>query len=338
MLLSSARFKVRPGWGVILAGAVLLSGCLQHTDNRIESDTFLTPAKFDDGISDVEVGLDELNKMCSSQIALSVRHSVQLDDLQVLVAALNRDVQRSLEPRSQERGDTECPPTMPVGVDEKIVLGEAEWIGFPTFGTALRARVDTGATTSSLSASEITPFERDGANWVRFKLGLTEDDDAADHVQDKWFERPIEREVRIIQAAGTEKRLVISLPIVLGPLQQSTEFTLNDRTHMTFPVLLGRRFVRDIAVVDVSQSYGYSAPSYPDPDSAGEPGDQPDNGSEDASENDGADNDGADNDGAEGDEEDRFDEEMSDPSDDNGADGEGDDQGNGRDAGQDMGE
>ncbi|WP_228012673.1 RimK/LysX family protein, partial [Vibrio sp. OPT18] len=38
-------------------------------------------------------------------------------------------------------------------------------------------------------------------------------------------------------------------------LKDKTEFTLADRTHLSFPLLLGRSFFRDVAVVDVSQKY-----------------------------------------------------------------------------------
>jgi hypothetical protein len=41
----------------------------------------------------------------------------------------------------------------------------------------------------------------------------------------------------------------------LGPLRQQTEFTLADRSEMTHPMLLGREFLQDIALVDVSKTY-----------------------------------------------------------------------------------
>jgi len=55
--------------------------------------------------------------------------------------------------------------------------------------------VDSGANTSSLSAREITRFERDGENWVRFKLALTEEDVVVDSQRDEWIEAPVERRV-----------------------------------------------------------------------------------------------------------------------------------------------
>ena len=43
--------------------------------------------------------------------------------------------------------------------------------------------------------------------------------------------------------------------VVVGDLKEQTEFTLADRTHLTYPLLLGRSFFKDIAVVDVSRTY-----------------------------------------------------------------------------------
>ena len=62
-------------------------------------------------------------------------------------------------------------------VDGKLLVGEAEWIWVDAANDAFQARVDTGATTSSISAQEITIFERNGKNWVRFFLSHQEMDD-----------------------------------------------------------------------------------------------------------------------------------------------------------------
>ncbi|MEI2422166.1 RimK/LysX family protein, partial [Arthrospira platensis SPKY2] len=104
-----------------------------------------------------------------------------------------------------------------------------------------------------MSATEITTFERDGREWIRFRLGLTREDVAVQAARDAWFELPVRRYVRIVQATGVERRPVISLPMTLGPIEQQVEFTVNDRTRLTHPVLLGRRFMMDLVLVDVSR-------------------------------------------------------------------------------------
>lgn len=53
--------------------------------------------------------------------------------------------------------------------DHLTVIGLREWVALPDLGVAgLRAKIDTGASTSSLHATEVEPFERDGQPRVRF--------------------------------------------------------------------------------------------------------------------------------------------------------------------------
>ncbi|WP_163575763.1 ATP-dependent zinc protease family protein [Halomonas faecis] len=147
-------------------------------------------------------------------------------------------------------------------LNDKVVLGRSEWVGLPDVGTYLKARIDTGANTSSLSAVDITEFERDGEDWVRFKLGLVDSDTVVEAVRDERVEAPVERRVRVIQSTGEESRPVVSLMMSLGPIRERVEFTLNDRTHLDYPVLLGRRFFMDIALIDVAEQFMHPRPQY----------------------------------------------------------------------------
>ncbi|WP_122032061.1 ATP-dependent zinc protease [Aliivibrio sp. EL58] len=134
--------------------------------------------------------------------------------------------------------------------DGKLILGEEEWMYIKAINHNAKARVDTGATTSSISAIDIEMFERDGKDWVKFKLAHSGN-------ETKEFESPVSRIVTIRQSSTEERtdRPVIEAWVQIGDLKTQTEFTLNDRTHMTFPVLLGRTFFRDVAVVDVSKKF-----------------------------------------------------------------------------------
>ncbi|MEZ9337239.1 RimK/LysX family protein [Vibrio splendidus] len=134
--------------------------------------------------------------------------------------------------------------------DGKLILGEEEWVFVPGLKEAFKARVDTGATTSSISAVDIVDFERDGKDWVKFKI-------EHDGITTKEISLPVERWVKIKQssAEGTQRRAVVVASIQIGDLKDKTEFTLADRTHLSFPILLGRSFFRDVAVVDVGQKF-----------------------------------------------------------------------------------
>ncbi|SDK82274.1 Uncharacterized conserved protein [Franzmannia pantelleriensis] len=157
----------------------------------------------------------------------------------------------------------QCDENADSPLDNKEVLGRSEWIGLPDVGTYLKARVDSGANTSSLSATDITRFERDGETWVRFKMALSDDAVVVDRVRDEWIEAPVVRRVRILQAAGEESRPVVRMLMTLGPIREQVEFTLNDRSHLNYPVLLGRRFIMDIAMIDVAETYLHPRPEFP---------------------------------------------------------------------------
>ncbi|MGP8306754.1 ATP-dependent zinc protease family protein [Vibrio sp. YIC-376] len=151
-------------------------------------------------------------------------------------------------------------PQKPVKVqktpDGMLILGSEEWVYVPGIDETFKARVDTGATTSSISAIDIVPFERDGKDWVQFKIDLG--DKASNE-----FKLPVERWAKVKQSSSDDvnKRAVVMAYIQVGDYKEKTEFTLAERGHMTFPMLLGRSFFRDIAVVDVSKKYVQDKPS-----------------------------------------------------------------------------
>ncbi|ENM5787867.1 ATP-dependent zinc protease [Vibrio metoecus] len=134
--------------------------------------------------------------------------------------------------------------------DGKIVLGDKEWVYLPGLKESFKARIDTGATTSSISAVDIVTFERSGQDWVKFRI-------EHDNVRSEEISLPVERWVRIRQSSAEkpQRRAVVMAWIQIGDLKEYTEFTLTDRTHLTYPLLLGRSFFKDVAVVDVSRHY-----------------------------------------------------------------------------------
>lgn len=131
----------------------------------------------------------------------------------------------------------------------KQVIGAIEHVLLTPPGKLLEARIDTGAESSSLDARDIQEFERDGARWVRFSIYDREREEFLE------IERRIARYVRILQSSSSapERRPVVRMQLMLGESNQNAEFTLSDRSHLNFPILIGRNVLQDIMLVDVSR-------------------------------------------------------------------------------------
>lgn len=158
---------------------------------------------------------------------------------------------------------TSSKPKQIVTESNKLVLGQQELIGITDYQLILPARVDTGAKITSLHAKNIQHFERDGQPWVRFSIEHQATLVDEEQQTETYLEAPLVRKARIKQASGQEERPVVSLEILLGSLAQTVELTLTDRTNLEFPLLLGRNFFMDIALVDVSKNNVQGKPSFP---------------------------------------------------------------------------
>ncbi|MBU1976240.1 MAG: RimK/LysX family protein [Nanoarchaeota archaeon] len=111
-------------------------------------------------------------------------------------------------------------------ITEKTVLGIIEDVEFKLEdeNMIIQAKIDTGATKSSIDiklASEL-------------KLG------------------PIVKSKLVKSAHGTKLRPIVWADIVLKGKPLRAEFTLADRTHMTYPVLIGVNILKQGFLVDPS--------------------------------------------------------------------------------------
>jgi ribosomal protein S6--L-glutamate ligase len=56
------------------------------------------------------------------------------------------------------------------------VVGSVEWCRFQKLGVpAVKARVDSGAKTSTIQANRIKTFIKDGQEWVKFEINPIQD-------------------------------------------------------------------------------------------------------------------------------------------------------------------
>lgn len=123
-------------------------------------------------------------------------------------------------------------------MENLTIIGSEEWCAFKTFGIpAIKARVDSGAKTSSIQANSIKTFFKETEEWVRFEVNPLK--------ENRNISIPCEAKVHakrsIKSSMGiTEERLVIKAPITLANDTFEIELTLANRDSMEFRMLLGR--------------------------------------------------------------------------------------------------
>lgn len=123
----------------------------------------------------------------------------------------------------------------------KNIIGSVDKLDFPAFHIEnLESRVDTGATNSSLHCTNI---EKVDDNHVKFKVLGKES-----------FIKPISKIKEVKSSNGiSQKRFFIKTEIVILGKIYISELSLNDRTNMTYPFLLGRDILEQDFMVDVSK-------------------------------------------------------------------------------------
>ena len=131
--------------------------------------------------------------------------------------------------------------------DHLSVIGLREWVALPDLGISqMIAKVDSGAKTSALHASNISTFERDGQDWVRFDA----------HVGSRSKQKTRTCEARLIDLkrikssnGQLQERFVIRTPLVLGDRSWLVDFTLTCRKAMRYRMLLGCTAMQDAQLV-----------------------------------------------------------------------------------------
>ena len=128
------------------------------------------------------------------------------------------------------------------------IIGAVEPIYILPMKASFAARVDTGAAISSLDATDIKKFERDGEKWISFKVKNRKTG------EENVFEKPLVHHTRIKRVHLQERRPVVSLDVKFGGQNLKADFTLIDRKDFDYQVLIGRNILNGRAVVDPSRS------------------------------------------------------------------------------------
>jgi len=135
----------------------------------------------------------------------------------------------------------------------RLLVGWREWLALPGLGIpAVKAKVDTGARTSSLHTFFTERFRQQHKSFVRFGV------------------HPLQRrrdvtltcvaellDQRLVSDSGghRELRWVIETPLRLGVEEWQVELTLTDRDSMLFRMLLGRTAMSGRIRIDPAASY-----------------------------------------------------------------------------------
>jgi hypothetical protein len=134
-----------------------------------------------------------------------------------------------------------------------VILGWREWVGLPALRLPLiKAKVDTGARTSTLHAFYVEAFRCAGEAFVRFGVHpLRGRSDVEVHCEAQILDR------RAVSDSGghKEQRYVIRTLLEIGGRTWPIEVTLTNREDMLFRMLLGRTAIAGRGIVDPMRSF-----------------------------------------------------------------------------------
>lgn len=118
--------------------------------------------------------------------------------------------------------------------------------------TPIKAKIDTGARTSSLHAFNLELSERSGVPWVEFEIHPIQRSKRRIEMVD----HPVTAFRRVRSSSGhVETRPVITTGLGIGGETYPIEITLTSRDEMGFRMLLGRSALRRRFLIDPSRSY-----------------------------------------------------------------------------------
>jgi hypothetical protein len=141
---------------------------------------------------------------------------------------------------------------------ELLTLGWREWLALPDLGIgAIKAKVDTGARSSALHVESQEAFLRDGADWVRFAISP-----GSRRSPPVVCEAPVLAVRPVTDSGGhTTERCFIGTVLQVAGRRWPIEINLTNRTHMLFPMLLGRTAMAGRLTVDPARSYTLGVPA-----------------------------------------------------------------------------
>jgi hypothetical protein len=242
-------------WQLSLA---LLAGCVAPSGRPVAQDQVLELQQHIEVLqAELAVVRQGLADRGDQQAVVTETLEARLSSLQAQVESLPDELADLCPPPPVQTSASGAAPTdeaprVPAQA-EKLVVGEMERVWLDPPGAVVVARIDAGIETSTLIGQDIVVFERDGRRWVRFGL-VAEGGEEGEPVS---VERPLRRHVRVnppYDGSGT-RRPSVTLRLHLGQVRESIEVALVELPDQEYGMVLGRNFLTDLAVFDVSQKF-----------------------------------------------------------------------------------
>ena len=129
------------------------------------------------------------------------------------------------------------------------IIGWVENVGISRANNIVKAKIDTGADSSSLNCNCITSYERDGDSWVKFSITDINGKTIS-------YDKKITANVKVKRHFGdVQKRYAVRMGFCIGSQYGETDVSLVDRSGFNYDLLIGRKFLQDRFIVDPAKTF-----------------------------------------------------------------------------------
>ncbi|RTR39668.1 hypothetical protein EKG38_07655 [Shewanella canadensis] len=136
---------------------------------------------------------------------------------------------------------------------DKAIIGSSELMSVEQTGLSYEARIDTGAVNTSLHAFDL---EIEGGSEKKMKdnvgktlIFTTENEESLQ----KRLQAKIVKTSTVSNSQGRETRYMVDLKVGFPGKERKVRVNLRDRSHMDYKLLIGRNWLKDKYIVDVSE-------------------------------------------------------------------------------------
>ncbi|TWT87406.1 hypothetical protein Mal64_29450 [Pseudobythopirellula maris] len=156
------------------------------------------------------------------------------------------------EAAPQDAPQSEAPPIPAEVLQGKRLIGATAELTETQSGMSFSARVDTGAQTTSIDTvswsveGESENMKRNVGKPIRFQI-------VNGNGKTAWIEGEVADSKRVRTSDGVARRYKVKIELEHDGFKKKVLVSLNDRSNMEFPLLIGRNFLEGDYLVDVSK-------------------------------------------------------------------------------------